>query len=181
MAPSVSHAVVITGPNAHNHGVRANEIDRDRAIEVLRSGYAQGYLSAATLEARIGRAFEARTAGELRYLTGDLPAEQGMRGALRELLNRIRSPRPAGRGVTVLLPDDDRPALIGRSPACDAVLDDLSVSRRHLELRPIDGRRWLAVDLGSTNGTWFFGRRVSRVVVERGDQLLVGGCPIVLS
>jgi uncharacterized protein DUF1707/FHA domain-containing protein len=166
---------------AHNPHVRANDTDRDRAVEVLRAGYAHGYLSAATLEARLGRAFDARTAGELQSLTGDLPAEHGAWAVVRELVRRIRSPRPSADAVTVLLPADDQPALIGRAPGCDAVLEDLSVSRRHLELRPIDGRRWLAVDLGSTNGTWFFGRRVSRVVVERGDQLLIGGCPIVLS
>ena len=43
--------------------------------------------------------------------------------------------------------------MIGRSSACQLVLGDDTVSRRHAELRIEDGR-WLLRDLGSSNGTY---------------------------
>ena len=38
----------------------------------------------------------------------------------------------------------------------------------------------LAVDLGSTKGTWLLGRRVGRARVVAGDELVLGDCPVVL-
>ena len=69
--------------------------------------------------------------------------------------------------------------VVGRSRGCDVVMSEPTVSRRHLELRAIDGA-WLAVDLGSSNGTWLLGRRVSRARVMPGDELVLGDCAVVL-
>ena len=64
---------------------------------------------------------------------------------------------------------------IGRSPDCDCLLTEPSVSRRHAELRR-DGERWLLRDLGSRNGTRLNGMRVTEEVeVRPGDQLSLGG------
>ena len=46
-------------------------------------------------------------------------------------------------------------------------------------LRALDGA-WLAVDLGSSNGTWLMGRRVGRARVSPGDELVLGDCAVVL-
>ena len=54
--------------------------------------------------------------------------------------------------------------VVGRSRGCDVVMPQPTVSRQHLELRALDGA-WLAVDLGSSNGTWLMGRRVGRARV----------------
>jgi pSer/pThr/pTyr-binding forkhead associated (FHA) protein len=54
-----------------------------------------------------------------------------------------------------------------------------TISRHHLELRALDGA-WLAVDLGSSNGTWLMGRRVGRARVAPGDELFLGDFPVVL-
>jgi two-component system, NtrC family, response regulator HydG len=63
--------------------------------------------------------------------------------------------------------------LIGKSPACDLVLADPEVSRRHLSLDVVrDGLR--VVDLGSTNGTFVNGIRVNDVVL-RGDETITVG------
>ena len=71
-------------------------------------------------------------------------------------------------------PERERRALvIGRSPGCDLVLDDPTVSRHHAELvREEDG--WVLRDMGSTNGTRINGWRVRRAVVARGDEIAVG-------
>jgi hypothetical protein len=62
---------------------------------------------------------------------------------------------------------------LGRATECDIVVDDLSTSRRHAELRSEDGDYWV-VDLGSTNGTEVNGKRVDRAKLEPGDVITVG-------
>jgi pSer/pThr/pTyr-binding forkhead associated (FHA) protein len=63
--------------------------------------------------------------------------------------------------------------LVGRDPAANLVVDDPAVSRRHVELRrQPDG--WLAVDLGSTNGTYVNGFRVGHAHLRPGDVLGIG-------
>ncbi|HIP71071.1 MAG TPA: FHA domain-containing protein [Anaerolineae bacterium] len=50
--------------------------------------------------------------------------------------------------------------IIGRRSASDIALSDLSVSRRHAELRRVDGR-WQVRDLGSSGGTLVDGRKLT--------------------
>jgi hypothetical protein len=47
--------------------------DRERAVDVLRAGYAEGRLREDELEKRVARAYDARTVGELMLLVADLP------------------------------------------------------------------------------------------------------------
>ena len=72
----------------------------------------------------------------------------------------------------------DRPVIgIGRHPGSDLQLDpneDLDVSTRHAEIRGGEGR-WLLRDLGSTNGTFVNGRRISNVhELRHGDVIRLG-------
>ena len=53
--------------------MRAANADRDRALDVLRAGYAEGRLTKEEHEERVGRVQVARTYGELDALTRDLP------------------------------------------------------------------------------------------------------------
>jgi DNA-binding response OmpR family regulator len=63
---------------------------------------------------------------------------------------------------------------IGRAVECDIVIASKSVSRQHTRIRR-DGRRWFVDDLGSTNGTWLNGERLTgRLVLLDGDSLKVG-------
>ena len=62
---------------------------------------------------------------------------------------------------------------LGRSLACDLVLTDTTVSRRHARLI-CRGGRWVLQDLGSRNGTKLNGRRVGRCELRPGDELLLG-------
>ena len=52
----------------------AASADRERAVGVLRAGFAEGRLSEAELDDRVARAYAARTYGQLWALTADLPA-----------------------------------------------------------------------------------------------------------
>ncbi|MFJ5261486.1 DUF1707 and DUF4190 domain-containing protein [Streptomyces sp. NPDC088387] len=51
----------------------ASHADRERAVDVLRAGFGEGRLQQDELEKRIGRAYAARTVGELALLVADLP------------------------------------------------------------------------------------------------------------
>jgi Domain of unknown function (DUF1707)/Domain of unknown function (DUF4190) len=57
-----------------NPGMRAASADRERAVDVLKAGFAEGRLTQDEYNDRMGRAYAARTYGELTALTADLPA-----------------------------------------------------------------------------------------------------------
>jgi len=64
--------------------------------------------------------------------------------------------------------------LVGKSPACDLMLADPQVSRRHLSLELV-GRRLRMRDLGSTNGTFVDGVAVLDGYLRGGEVVRVGG------
>ncbi|MFJ6982406.1 MULTISPECIES: DUF1707 and DUF4190 domain-containing protein [unclassified Streptomyces] len=51
----------------------AAHADRERAVDVLRAGFAEGRLQQNEFERRVQRAYEARTVAELSLLVADLP------------------------------------------------------------------------------------------------------------
>jgi Protein of unknown function (DUF3662)/FHA domain len=68
---------------------------------------------------------------------------------------------------------------IGRSRACDVVLDDAGASRRHAEIRP-DAEGWTLQDLGSTNGVRVNGRPIHGTQsLHPGDRVEIGSTEIV--
>jgi adenylate cyclase len=63
---------------------------------------------------------------------------------------------------------------IGRSPENQLVIDDKRASRSHAEIRRV-GERYRLSDLGSSNGTWITGRRLTAPTdLENGDEILIG-------
>lgn len=63
------------GYQARMHSsMRASSADRERAVDVLKAGFAEGRLTQDEYNDRMGRAYAARTYGELAALTADLPA-----------------------------------------------------------------------------------------------------------
>jgi DNA-binding NtrC family response regulator len=67
----------------------------------------------------------------------------------------------------------DAEAIVGTDPGLQLVLSDERVSGRHLAIR-FEGSRFSVRDLGSTNGTWYEGSRITEAVVPAGSTLLVG-------
>ena len=51
---------------------------------------------------------------------------------------------------------------IGKDPSNDIKLDDLSVSRFHMQLYIKDENTVIAIDLGSTNGTYINGNKITQ-------------------
>ena len=68
MAPGMMH------PGMANSGMRAASTDRERAVDVLKAGFAEGRLTQEEYNFRMDRAYHAKTYGELAALTADLPA-----------------------------------------------------------------------------------------------------------
>jgi DNA-binding NtrC family response regulator len=68
---------------------------------------------------------------------------------------------------------------VGKDPTCDAPVDDPFVSARHLRIAP-QGGRWHLADLGSTNGTFISGARVSRAELPFGVTVTLGDAELVL-
>lgn len=60
--------------------LRAAHADREHAIEVLKTAFAQGRLDKDELDARVGQAFASRTYAELAALTADIPAAPAAAG-----------------------------------------------------------------------------------------------------
>ncbi|QOV90517.1 FHA domain-containing protein [Humisphaera borealis] len=62
---------------------------------------------------------------------------------------------------------------IGRAGECDIIVRDILLSRRHCQFEP-SGAGWVAVDLGSKNGTRRGRQRINRHGLADGDVLTMG-------
>ncbi len=67
----------------------------------------------------------------------------------------------------------NREIIIGRSSDLDMVLVEDMVSRRHAKITTTDSEIYIQ-DLGSTNGTFVNGEKVTRSRLQEGDRILVG-------
>ncbi|MFD7292725.1 DUF1707 and DUF4190 domain-containing protein [Streptomyces sp. NPDC059897] len=91
------------GQQGHQPSMLAAHADRERAVDVLRAGFAEGRLQQPEYERRIERAYQARTVGELTMLVADLPQgpapqQQQMMGVPRTFLP---PPPPATNGKAI--------------------------------------------------------------------------------
>ena len=143
--------------------MRPSDDTRERTVMRLRRGYVAGRLDTDTFSRRIDVALRAEHGEELTGLTADIARL------------RVESRRWFRRRTTGLLEGAVGGRLmLGRSSDCQLVFGDDTVSRRHAELRLVEGR-WMLRDLGSSNGTWVNGRRVMEAEVAPGDDVQLGG------
>jgi ABC-type multidrug transport system ATPase subunit len=75
----------------------------------------------------------------------------------------------------------ERALLIGRSDDNDVVIRDLRVSRHHAELRGLGGGRFQLTDVGSNNGTFVNGQRITSEVVTEADVIGIGAATFRLA
>jgi pSer/pThr/pTyr-binding forkhead associated (FHA) protein len=66
------------------------------------------------------------------------------------------------------------PMTVGRDEACELVLDDPEVSRKHACLEPLPDGRVTIRDLGSRNGTYVNGRQVQAGLLKGGEEVRIG-------
>lgn len=84
----------------------------------------------------------------------------------------------AGNDVGNIFKLEQGETTLGRSPQTEIRLLDDSISRRHARL-VLDGMRIDVEDLGSSNGTFVNGERITRMTLEDGDKIRVGDTTIL--
>ncbi|WP_188273344.1 FHA domain-containing protein [Streptomyces sp. CBMA152] len=62
----------------------------------------------------------------------------------------------------------------GRHPQSDIFLDDVTVSRRHVEFRRGSDGRFTVSDVGSLNGTYVNRERIDSITLSNGDEVQIG-------
>ncbi|MEU0744568.1 FHA domain-containing protein [Streptomyces sp. NPDC006134] len=62
----------------------------------------------------------------------------------------------------------------GRHPQSDIFLDDVTVSRRHVEFRRGADGTFTVADVGSLNGTYVNRERIDQVALSNGDEVQIG-------
>ncbi|MGP4019277.1 FHA domain-containing protein [Saccharopolyspora sp. 5N708] len=87
-------------------------------------------------------------------------------GRARLVINRGPD---SGTGFAISTPR----TTIGRGRECDIVVDDITVSREHAELRRREGQ-YVLVDGGSLNGTYVNRLPVEAAELADGDEIWVG-------
>jgi hypothetical protein len=156
---------------------------RKRIARALNAAYANGLLSEDTFVHRLDQLLAARLVDPARFV-GDLSFRDTLdwRTRLLDALVAVGellgfSGVPPAPHDEILLALDWTGArgelLVGRHHACDVVLTESSVSRRHARLVFRDGT-WVVQDLESTNGTIVNGVRVGRCALRPGDHLVLG-------
>ncbi|WP_431677140.1 FHA domain-containing protein [Kitasatospora sp. KL5] len=95
------------------------------------------------------------------------PAVDRQPSALTAITGSLRPP-------TTVRPLPAKVVRIGRAPDSDLVVGDLSVSRRHAELRARPDGRFEIADVGSHNGTYLNGQPVLNALVGEGDLIGIG-------
>ena len=151
--------------------MRPSDDTREHTLARLRRGYVAGRLNTETFTQRVDRALQASCGQELTGLTADLPAPRGT------VLDRLRAWLPPLRRHPRLPPLDRLTGgrfTLGRSAGCELVFTDDTVSRRHAELRIVDGR-WILRDLGSSNGTYVNDQKIDKRYLQDGDIIYFGG------
>ncbi|GAB2906824.1 FHA domain-containing protein [Streptomyces mayteni] len=174
---------------------RISDADRERALDVLRESAVEGRVSQDTFERRIEQVLSARRLDELYAALSDLPYRQPPRARamgsdgwlltqvtkVAAFRQRLRLAWDAERLPQLLLPAPGPGSLtIGRERGSGLRLSDFSVSRHHARLFS-SPTGWLLHDLGSVNGTWVNGRRLTGgFPVRPGDQVRFGAVSFVL-
>lgn len=67
----------------------------------------------------------------------------------------------------------------GRHPDSDIFLDDVTVSRNHVELRRQSDNSYRVRDVGSLNGTYLNRELIEEALLQNGDELQIGKFKLV--
>jgi len=83
--------------------VRVSDQDRQGAVELFSEAYAVGRLSREELDERVTAAYSAKTYGELRDLTANLPRPAASTGLPSETVASRRAPQGASRRLVSVM------------------------------------------------------------------------------
>jgi len=113
------------------------------------------------------------------------PSEEGDSAEEHPDVTLVEVPHGAGVLVVTRGPNigarhllGDSVVKAGRHPESDIFLDDITVSRRHAEISPVDGG-YKVRDVGSLNGTYLNRERIDEARLAPGDELQIGKFKLV--
>jgi pSer/pThr/pTyr-binding forkhead associated (FHA) protein len=114
------------------------------------------------------------------------PTDDPDTGEVRPDVELVAVPHGAGVLVVTRGPNvgaryllGDKVVRAGRHPESDIFLDDITVSRRHVEITPTDGGAYAVRDVGSLNGTYVNRERIDEVKLAPGDEVQIGKFKLV--
>ena len=107
---------------------------------------------------------------------GDAPGTGERDTSARPMATAVFQAKPAAgdKAPTGVMRLPEKVLRIGRADDNDVVVPDLRASRRHAELRRSPGGGYEITDLGSHNGTFVNGQRITSAVVTEADVIGVG-------
>ncbi len=118
--------------------------------------------------------FGPATSPSLRMVVEPFPdTERALSIPVPEVDSRASLTVIAGSGSGRTLALNHRDFLLGRSPRADLNFEEQAVSRTHLRVGCVGGVHFVE-DLGSTNGTFVSGKRVTRADLASGDRIQLG-------
>ncbi len=89
-------------------------------------------------------------------------------GRAQGVLHVVRGPQ---NGLVFRLGDSE--CVIGRNPHCDIFLNDMTVSRSHATIEPLENG-YIIRDAHSFNGVWVNNKNIESHVLQDGDILQIG-------
>lgn len=84
-----------------------------------------------------------------------------------------------GNRQGLVIPLTKKRLLLGRNPDVGIDLEDPGISRQHCSIEYINGR-WFISDLGSKNGTFVNGEKITRRALTEGDKIELGLTTLVV-
>jgi diguanylate cyclase (GGDEF)-like protein len=150
------HFGVTVDGDAPDSSLSVNPNDRLRAVYVLTSEFSEEEANTALTDPPHGR-----TNSSASHRFESQPID-------RPILLRLDG---VSAGEVVSL--NFLPATIGRNPGCAVIVDDAGVSRNHATIFTQDGDTYIE-DLGSRNGTFVEGNRITRAKLAEGSLVQIG-------
>jgi Protein of unknown function (DUF3662)/FHA domain len=181
--------VEISHPDGERLAVYADSLSQELANLAREHAKEQGYSFVGPVRVRFENADDLRTGmfrirsgvirgstvegGEIRQPMSDMPpSARGFSGGRPRLLVSTEGQESHMYDLTTPV------TLLGRGTDCDLRLVDPGVSRHHAEIR-VEGPEVVAVDLGSTNGTFVNGQPIRRVTLQDGARVTLGRTTLV--
>jgi pSer/pThr/pTyr-binding forkhead associated (FHA) protein len=138
----------------------------------LRSGAERPVETTNTISISGIEAYEAEVTGQQQGTPALSPEAQAAVEALPPGSALLIVRRGPNAGSRFLLDGDLTTA--GRHPQSDIFLDDVTVSRRHVEFRRGPDGTFSVADVGSLNGTYVNRERIDAIALANGDEVQIG-------
>ncbi len=118
---------------------------------------------------------------ELDYLPGEISGSQPrIEGMISEVLDDTRRPQKGATRKLFIFAENKEATevtpgrfVLGRDQVCNMTLLSSRISRQHAVVTR-DGPTFFIEDLGSSNGTWFNGERITKRPVSDGEKYTLG-------